>query len=99
MDGNETCKACGKSLPSNVIMKHISNAKKCKKFYGDEFETLKRKKYLEKNCGYRSKNRPEIAKKKSEYEKKNAEAIRKRKRKYYEDNADEIRAKQARYDL
>ena len=97
MDGNETCKACGKSLPSNVIMKHIANAKKCKEFYGDEFETLKRKKALEKKKTFRNKNRPEINEKHADYGKKNAESIKERKRKYYEDNADRIKTKNARY--
>ena len=55
MDGNETCKACAKSFKS--ILKHIGRAKKCKEVYGDEFEKLKRQKFLEKNKVYHSNNK------------------------------------------
>ena len=94
MDGNEICKACGKPWPPNIIMRHISKAKKCKEFYGDEFETLKREKALEKKKTFRIKNKQKIA----DYRKINAESIKAKKREYYEANAEEIKAKQTRYD-
>ena len=95
MDGNETCKACAKSFKS--IVKHIGRAKKCKEGYGDEFEKLKRQKFLEKNRVYHSNNKEVRNQKQSDRDKKNANIIKNRKRQYYIDNSDDIKAKQVKY--
>ena len=112
MDGNESCKCCGKSCASKVFLKHIAQSKKCKASYGDEFERLKTRKLIERDKNYKSKNRSKINQSQSVRDKKNAVVKRKWQKDYYDTNAevkiewqkkyneehsDEIKVKKARY--
>ena len=54
MDEQETCAVCGKTLELSKILKHITKAKKCKKYPKDKLQELREKSHAasrqKKNC-------------------------------------------------
>ena len=56
----EACKGCLKIFPSNIILRHVSQAKKCKSAYGDDYESFKAEKARAKSTRYKQKNKEKV---------------------------------------
>ena len=53
---SEACRGCRKFFLSNIILKHVARAKKCKEAYGDDYESFKIEKSNAKHARYRQTN-------------------------------------------
>ena len=53
---SEACRGCRKSFLSNIILRHVARAKKCKEAYGDDYEKFKIEKSIEKRAKYKQRN-------------------------------------------
>ena len=78
----ETCQGCSKKFPSKSFLRHVGQAKRCKKAYGTNYEQLKREKTLAGQKAYRIKHAEKrkkdrealLAKKRNEESKENTKA-------------------------
>ena len=104
------CEGCGKSLNIDSFLKHVGRAKKCKNYYGERYEKMKKARKLDteqKRKGkrapyfkeYNTKHKEEISQKKKIYNQNNKEAISQKKKIYNQDNKEMISQKKKIYDL
>ena len=64
---SEACRGCRKSFLSNIILRHVARAKKCKEAYGDDYESFKAEKSNEKQARYRQRNSEKVKASKAKY--------------------------------
>ena len=102
------CEGCGKSLNIDSFLKHVGRAKKCKNYYGERYEKMKKARKLDteqKRKGkrapyfkeYNTKHKEEISQKKKIYNQNNKEAISQKKKVYNQDNKEIISQKKKIY--
>ena len=64
---SEACRGCRKLFLSNIILKHVSHAKKCKAAYGDDYESFKIEKSNTKHARYKRNNPEKVKESKAKY--------------------------------
>ena len=52
----DVCKGCKRKMPNSSLLRHISQAKKCKAIYGDEYDSLRKTRVSNRNKNYKSQN-------------------------------------------